>query len=159
MHEHVVHIMWSPCSAISQWHSSMLHWHPCSGSFLGLRNRTSGTGIALRSCRLLMLPFNDQKCSKLGIPSASSVALCDISSFICGFFACQWYIHILHSHEPMQHACSFKCCTCKATRGLILLITIASLIKNTAQMSQTCLAVVRLHVHCWFAVHNGDLGC
>ena len=44
-----------------------------------------------------------------------------------------------------------------ACRGLTLLLTIASLIKSTAQMSQTCLAVVRLHVHCWFAVHNGDL--
>ena len=54
-----------------------------SGSFLGFKNRTSGTGIPLRSCRLLVLAFNDKKCSKLGIPSASSVALCDISSFIC----------------------------------------------------------------------------
>ncbi len=53
----------------------------CSGSFLGFKNRTSGTG----SCRLLMLHFNDHECSKLGIPSAGSIALCDIFKLICGF--------------------------------------------------------------------------
>ncbi len=47
----------------------------------GLQYMTSGTG----SCRLLMLFSNDHECSKLGIPCAGVVALCDIYLFIWVF--------------------------------------------------------------------------